>query len=352
MTPLFQSQKRAFLVLLISLLVLVFYILRPFFLVFLISLVFVLLFYPIYEFFLRKFRGKAYLASFFSTLIMTWVLILPSAIVTSLAVAQLSGVVDPAIEFIQSGKIYKLLGNFNVDLQNYLQRIEQSFHLSINLSGALANTIKQAAFLAYQFSPSVLGQTVSFIAQAFLMLVVVFFLFVEGRSLYQEFVLLSPLKDAHEHALAKEIKTMIHAVLYGFFMTAMVQGLLAAGIFYFLSIKGFIVLGILTFFFSFIPIIGAAGIWVPATLVLFLLGETKSALVLLGYGALIISSVDNFLKPYFMGSGNHVHPALLFLSIMGGVALVGPLGILLGPIAIAVFLAALKIYKQDYLVNS
>lgn len=311
--------------------------------------VLVLLFYPLYTWFLKLGRGHAYLASFLTTFAIIAFIFVPAALVASLVTNQILGLVDQAVQFVDKAHLLDNVQQWNVSLQHYLTQIEQTFHVDINLRGVATNAVKQFAYYVYQYSPGVLGQTVGFFVQGFIMLIVVFFLFVEASGLYQEFIRLSPIEDKHEKTLAHEMQTMVYAVVYGSFITAFVQGVLAGGAFYFLNIQGFLVWGAVTFLFSFIPIVGAAGIWLPATIILFLTGNTKGAIFLLIYGFLIISSVDNVLKPLLMRGSNRIHPVLLFLSIIGGLSLVGPIGILLGPITIALFLAALKIYKKDYL---
>jgi len=349
MTTLPQTQRRAFTIFLLALLTLLLFILKPFLLPCMVGMVLVILFYPLYAVLLRFFRGRAYMASFLTTFVVTIFLFIPGILITSLVASQLYGVVDRVIQFINAGQFSELLQQWNVNLQNLVTQIEQTFRIQVNLRMVAGNAIKQFAYYVYQYSPGVLAQTVTFFVQGFIMLVVVFFLFVEGRRLFDEFVVLSPMKDTHENALAIEIKNMIYSVVYGSFVTALVQGLLAGAAFYFLGVHGYFVWGALTFLFSFIPIIGAAGVWLPGSVILILTGETKSGIILIFFGALVISMVDNILKPLLMGGKSRVHPLLLFLSIMGGLVLVGPIGILLGPITVAVFLAALKIYKQDYL---
>jgi predicted PurR-regulated permease PerM len=309
--------------------------------------VFVIVFYPLYEYCLRLVRGRAYLASLLATLAVTFFLFIPGTLIASLVASQLYGVADQVVQWVNSGQFFDLMMKWNLNLQHYISLAEQTFRIEVNIrpwppaAKMWPNTCINI--------PGCLGPDGELLVQAFIMLVLVFFLFVEGKGLYEEVILVSPMKDAHENALAQEMRNMIYSVVHGSFVTALVQGLLAGLIFFFLGIKGFFVWGALTFLFSFIPIIGAAGVWVPAAIILFLLGEFKSGLILTLYGVLIISMVDNLLKPILMRGKNRVHPLLLFLSIMGGISLAGPIGILLGPITVAVFLAALKIYKQDYL---
>ncbi len=350
MGVLLQNQRRAFTVFLVSLILLFAFILKPFWISFVLGMVLVILFYPLYQFFLKLFRNYRYPASFFATFAVVALLLVPGAVITSLVVNQLfNGVIDQAVNFIDTGRLTALLQKWNVNLDHYIALLDQTFHVQLNLKGMAGNTIKQSALTVYQYSPAVLIQTVTFLFQSFLTLVVVFFLFVEGRNLYEEFVLISPLKDAHEHALGLEIRSMIYSVVYGSFVTALVQAFLAGVAFYFLDVQGYLVWAFLTFFFSFVPMIGATAVWLPTAIIFLLSGETRSGVFLMIYGALISSGIDNILKPLLIGSKNSLHPVLLFLSIMGGIRWIGPIGILLGPIIAAVLLAALKIYKQDYL---
>jgi predicted PurR-regulated permease PerM len=349
MSTLLQSQRRAFVIFLVALFILLLFVLKPFFLSFMVGGVLVIVFYPVYEYFLRFTRGRPYVSSLMATLGVTFFLLIPGALIASLVASQLFGVTDQVVQWVNSGQFYDLMKKWNLNLQHDISLIEKTFRIEVNVKALAANAVKQVAFYMYQYSPGVLAQTMSFFVHAFIMIVVVFFLFVEGKGLYKEAILISPMKDAHENALALEMRNMINAVVRGSFATAVIQGILAGIIFYFLDIQGYFVWGALTFLFSFIPIIGAAGVWVPAAIILFLVGETKSGIILTLYGVFVISMVDNLLKPLLMGGKNRVHPLLLFLSIMGGISLAGPVGILLGPITVAVFLAALKIYKQDYL---
>ncbi len=342
-------QKRAFVFLLLGIFILLLFILKPFFMPLIMAFILVLLFYPLYIWCLKICRGKAYIASFLTTFSIIAFIFVPAALIASLITNQILGLVDQAVLFVDKAHLLDNVQQWNVNLQHYLTQIEQTFHIDINLRAVATNAVKQFAYYVYQYSPGVVGQTLGFFIQSFIMLIVVFFLFVEAKGLYQEFIRLSPIEDKHERTLAQEMKDMIYAVIYGSFITALVQAILAGGAFYFLNIKGYLVWGSLTFLFSFIPILGAASVWVPAAIILFLTGNTKTAIILTLYGAFVISTVDNFLKPLLMRGKNKIHPLLLFLSIIGGLALVGPIGILLGPITVAVFLAALKIYKQDYL---
>lgn len=348
-----QTQRRIFIYFLLGLFVLIVFIFKPFLISLTLGTILVVLFYPLYEWLLKKFRNRRYLASFTSTFLVVIFIFLPISLIGSLVASQLSSIVEnQVIPFINRGDLIDLLQKWNWNIKSHLTQIENAFNIQINLKAVAATAIKQGAQYISAYSPNVLAQTVSFVLQTFVTLIVVFFLFVEGYGLYLELIKITPLKDSHEITLAVEIKNMIYSVIYGSFVTAITQGILAGLGFYFLNIQGYLVWGAVTFLFSFIPILGAGAVWLPAALILFLIGETKSGIILTLYGAVIISGIDNILKPLLMRGKNKIHPLLLFLSIIGSLLLIGPLGILFGPIIIAVFMASLKIYKQDYLQRS
>jgi len=349
MTPNIKLQQRSFMVLLLVLLCLFFILLKPFLMPILLAVVLVVLFYPLFNFFKKLFRGRVYLASFVSTLLMVLLLLIPGALVSTLVVNQGMNIVGSVVDFLEKNQFAELLRNWNLNIQHLIMEIQQRFKVEINLSGIAANTAKQIAYYAYQYSPAVVSQTLSFITQGFILLIVVFFLFVEAQKLYQEIIFLTPLKDSDEHVLAAEIQKTIYGVVYGTFVTALVQAILAGIGFYFAGIQGFLVWATLTFFFSFVPVVGAAAVWLPASIILCLQGHLKAGLILAAYGVLFISMVDNIVKPILMKTGSNIHPLLLFFSVMGGLSLAGPIGFLIGPIIMAIFMATLKIYKRDYL---
>jgi len=344
----YKTERRTFIYFLFLLSLALLFLFKPFLMPIILAIVLVVLFYPLYAALLKLTRGHPYLASFLTTFSMTAFLFVPATLMASLVTHQLVGMVGSITNFIEQDAWTQQIDQWNVHFQTLLTQLEQTFQIQINLRGMATNAVKGLAVYVYQYSPSVVTQTFSFFLQAFVMLVVVFFLFVEGKKLYREFILISPLRDEHENELAAEMKGMIYAVVYGSFFTALVQCFLATLAFYFLGVPGFLVWGALTFLLAFVPIVGAAGVWIPATIILFLSGNTTQGIILAIYGTLIISGIDNVLKPLLIRGRSNLHPVILFLAIMGGLQWVGPLGILLGPVVVAVFLAALKIYKKDY----
>jgi predicted PurR-regulated permease PerM len=133
------------------------------------------------------------------------------------------------------------------------------------------------------------------------------------------------------------------------FLTALAQGCLAGAGFAVAGVPVPVLLGLFTFTNSFIPFLGAASVWIPSAFWLFMQGQHVAALGLALYGALVISVVDNILKPLIIGERTKVPVLLLFFTILGGLKVYGFLGIFLGPIIIALGMAFLTIYREVYL---
>ena len=179
------------------------------------------------------------------------------------------------------------------------------------------------------------------------MLVGIYFLFLEGENLLKLFFDVSPLRETHERRLSKKVGETIQASVYGYLLTGLIQGVIGGIIFAIAGMKAFVVLGTLTFFMSMVPVVGAAGVWVPVFIWLFLQGETAHALVVLVGGSAFISSIDNFLKPIIIQGRTKIHPLLIFFSLFGGIKLFGPLGILFGPVITALLIATIDLYRHE-----
>jgi predicted PurR-regulated permease PerM len=127
---------------------------------------------------------------------------------------------------------------------------------------------------------------------------------------------------------------------------AMIQGTLGGLAFAALGLPSAVVWGVAMFFLSMIPMVGSSVIWVPTAIYLAMSGHWGKALALALWGALVIGTVDNFLRPKLVGERAGLHELLIFFSVLGGIQIWGPLGLVLGPVIIAVTLALFDIFKR------
>ena len=163
-----------------------------------------------------------------------------------------------------------------------------------------------------------------------------------------------PLKKSHKKEILKKIKEVNQAVLYGHVLTAAVQGVIAILGFYAFGVTSPLLWGLILMFFALIPFAGAPVIYVPISLIMMVDGISAmdqtvflKSLGLLIYCSLIISSVDNIIKPKITGDIARINPAIILLGLMGGIALFGVIGIIVGPLVLALTITFIEIYEKE-----
>jgi predicted PurR-regulated permease PerM len=157
-------------------------------------------------------------------------------------------------------------------------------------------------------------------------------------------------KKEYAHILSR-LKEIIHGVIYGYVMIACIQGILGALGFYLFGVHSPLFWGVVMALLALIPVLGTGFVWIPAAVVLVLegLAQGSNMVVLKGvglflYGLLIVSTVDNFLRPHLIGEKARVHPILILLGVMGGLLYFGPLGVIIGPLLLSMTQVIVEVY--------
>ncbi|MGB9743741.1 MAG: AI-2E family transporter [Desulfurella sp.] len=147
--------------------------------------------------------------------------------------------------------------------------------------------------------------------------------------------------------LKQTIKLSLKATLIGGVIIALIQGILCALGFLIVGISGFFIWIGLGAIVSFVPVVGTALLWAPASLYFLITGSYIKGLFLLVWGGVFVGSVDNYIRPLLIGSYMSIHPLVLFFSIMGGIVFFGLIGIFVGPIIVSLADAVLNVYKKE-----
>jgi len=218
------------------------------------------------------------------------------------------------------------------------------FNLRAMLLDALKSTSK-----VIPYTPKVLGATASLGASFFLTVVFVFVFFVEGTKIYGTFIALLPLSAEHKAVLDQEVRSVLTGTFLGLVATAFAQGTLIGIGYWIIGIKKALLWGLAGVAISMVPVIGGPLMYVPTCVVMVLTGHWGKGLFILLYGALIVSSVDNIIKPLVMHGKVDVHPVLLAISLIGGGLWLGPAGIVVGPLVVALLLSMLRTYRREFL---
>jgi predicted PurR-regulated permease PerM len=225
--------------------------------------------------------------------------------------------------------------------QGIRQFIAQSPRLSSNVQYAMNNfdisqTIQNSSgFLAGQVA-SFLGGSVSALMQIGILLFILFFLYRDRPRILSSLRSFMPLDEEETDYLLERIRTAINALVLGRFAVAALQGLVAGITYACVGVSEPALLGLATMLFALVPAIGAFVIWLPIAIYLAILHQWIQAIIMLAVGSLVISTLDNFLYPILVGPKIQMHTVVIFLAMLGGVFLFGVIGLILGPIALAV----------------
>ncbi|HEY7515102.1 MAG TPA: AI-2E family transporter, partial [Vicinamibacteria bacterium] len=180
-----------------------------------------------------------------------------------------------------------------------------------------------------------------------LFLVTLFFLLKDGPKLKAELRPISPFTEAQEHLIFDHLDKTVKASLQAMIMVPLLQGLVAGVGFVMFGVPSPVVWGTVVILAAMVPVLGSPLGWVPAVVYVFLTGRTWAAAGLFLYGLVLVSGIDNVVKPLILRGGAQIHPLLGFLSILGGILAFGFHGFLIGPAILSLILSAIRIYRLD-----
>jgi predicted PurR-regulated permease PerM len=199
------------------------------------------------------------------------------------------------------------------------------------------------------------GDTLLFIAKlgfgTLISMVALFFLLAEGPRMLEALIKISPLEEQHVRELVTEFDRACRAIVSATLLSAIAQGILAGIGFYFCGLRSSVaLLTLLTMILALVPFMGAAAVWIPVSLYLyFFQGNAWAAVGLAIYGTVVISTVDNIIKPLVLHGQSKLHPLLALLSVLGGIQALGPIGILVGPMVVVFLQTLLKTLQRELL---
>ncbi len=326
-----------FLAVFLAVFVVTFYIFKPFLYPLVLAVVFVTIFGPVHRKIIGMTGGRSGLAAFISTMVVLVVVIVP---LTFLGFQILQEVSQLYSTLAVGGGSTELFDSVNSTLQNFLgmspvpiniiPNVEQ--YLNIGLNWLLAN----------------LGQIflniASMMMNIFIFLFALYYLFKDGSVLKKAVVIFSPLKDVHDEAIITKLALAVKSVVGGNVVVAIVQGVMTMIGFMMFGVPNAVLWGSVAAIASLVPTVGTSLVIVPAILYLFLNGHLLFSGGLAIWGFVAVGLIDNYLGPKLASRGMKIHPLLVLLSVLGGIALFGPLGFILGPLMLSLLGALVDVY--------
>jgi predicted PurR-regulated permease PerM len=312
------------------------------------AVILAMLFSPAYRVILDWSRGRETLAAFVLTLFIATVVVLPTISLSSVITREAASLYQSTSEYVSSGKLNAKVQQLRDSrLGRLVDRLEG---YEIDWGAAARSSVDSASGLIVGQVTLVARNVAVFLFDFTIMLFTLFFLFRDGERLVRGLRNVIPMDPAHKDAIFSVLYQTLTAVTQGMVVTALAQGVLTWVALWALGLPYTAFLGVLAGFLSLVPFVGAAGVWIPATIYLFATNEVVRAVILLIYGSIVISMVDNVLRPLLIGGQTRLPTLFLFFGILGGVQVYGALGLFLGPVLLAIAMAFIHIYQEQFAV--
>lgn len=339
-----MEKKRVTLIFLIILaafaLVLCYVLFNPFVRPIISATVIAIVFYPVHSRMLRLVRRPS-LAAALSTLTVIMVIIIPAGLIALAITNEVAHLIDYLNEkSLESGGYSPFLKDIIDEPIAWVSRYVDLSRFNPR-EWLLARLQQISSFMFGQLS-TIAGNVASFLVSTVITLFSLFFLFREGRQIRRRAVAVLPLSPTQIEQLLTGIEQTIFATVYGGLVVAVVQGILTGVALAVFGIPSPVLWGVIATVLALIPLVGTAAVWLPAALYLIIAGHWIQGVILIGWGAGVIGTVDNFLRPYLMSGQVKLHPLLIFLGVFGGVQAFGILGLFVGPVALAITITVFR----------
>lgn len=184
------------------------------------------------------------------------------------------------------------------------------------------------------------------LAQLFITLFALFFFFRDRRAVLRALRSLVPLSDSETDEVFARVSDTVYATVYGTLTVAMVQGALGGLMFWWLGLPGPVLWGTVMAIVATVPVLGAFIVWLPAAGYFALSGSWGKAVILTAWGTIVIGLIDNLLYPVLVGNKLRLHTLPIFIALVGGIALFGTSGLILGPLALVLTLALVDVWRR------
>ncbi|WP_313026308.1 AI-2E family transporter [Pseudomonas lopnurensis] len=339
-------EQKVFLSLLVVVSIAFGWILLPFYGAVFWAVILAIIFAPLQRYLYNRFSQRRNLTALSTLLICLLVAVLPVILITGM--------------LVQEGTtLYRQIESGELDIGSWVTRarelLPQSLQLQLERFGlgnveAMRERLANSALEGSQYLATKafsFGQgTFQFFISFFVMLYLLFFFIRDGRELVARIRKAIPLSDAQKRRLFSKFTRVVRATVKGNIVVAATQGALGGIIFAILGISGALLWGVLMAFLSLLPAVGAGLIWTPVAIYFLMTGAIWQGVILTLYGVLVIGLVDNVLRPILVGKDTKMPDYVVLISTLGGLALFGLNGFVIGPLVAALFISTWGLFTS------
>jgi len=307
------------------------------------SSVLAIAFHPVHRYLVQK-TGRVSLSALISSTLVVVVILIPLLLMTGLAVTQLLALKDYVQETFKDGFDLSTIA----PVRRAYEWIAPRLGLEPPVVAAwITQHLTSLAGLIAEKSLTMAAGVTGVVASSIFTVFAMFLLFRDGDRIVVVIGRLMPFDQTRRDAMLVRIRDVIYASVYGVVVIAMIQGALCGAIFWVLAIPSAALWGAVTVLTSVLPLVGAAAVWVPGVIYLLIVGHWPQAIVLSVWGTILISGVDNFLRPRLVGGRVGLSELVMFFALLGGLQAFGLLGIVMGPVVFAVAASILDMLSNE-----
>jgi predicted PurR-regulated permease PerM len=314
----------------------VYFMAKPFLGPLILAAVFAFLFQPIYQKILRFLKKQESLAALTTASLSIILIIVPIAFLGTQIFKEASQLYQ---SLVSEGK-----DGFFGSIESIVNRARTVFLIPEEFELNFSQYARQGIEILIQNLSAIFSSIAKILLNAFVFLTAFYFFLKDGHKLKNYFVALSPLADSDDELIVSRLKLAVSAAVKGNLAIGLIQGALTGIGFAIFGVPNPALWGGVAAVAAFLPGIGTALVIIPAIIFLLLTGSTIGGIGLLIWGLTAVGLIDNFLRPRLVGHGMQLHPLAVFIAVLGGLAFFGPLGFLLGPLAMSMCLALIDIY--------
>jgi predicted PurR-regulated permease PerM len=325
------------------------WLLLPFFSIIVMAAVISGIFHPIYRLLCRNDYIRPSFSSFLTCVLIFLILFIPIIFFVGILTQEALGLYQLAKEAVSKDQVITLLKNSR--LLERINGVLDNFNIQVTgvqLQQAISELGKEVGLILFEQSRSIAGNTFSFFVDFFFMLLVIFYLLIDGQRLISYIFEISPLPNDQEEKLIQKFNHMAGAILVGNGISGIIQGMAGGIIFWLFGIPSAFLWGVIMGLLAFLPIIGIGIVILPAAVFLMLKGQSGAGVFFIVFYLLLSGGIEYIFKPRLVGHRVQMHTLLVFLAIIGGLNLFGILGIIYGPLVVTAFLTLADIYQTNY----
>jgi predicted PurR-regulated permease PerM len=325
-------------------------VLAPFFSVILLAVVASGLIRPSYRRLVAVLKGRRRAAAILICIVLLVVLLVPLYIIAQEVSQEALGIYEMSTTQLTEGRLREMIER-RQDRIDQANRFLEPFGYTLTIDRVydlMATLGVRIGGFFYKSGVSLAKGLVRFVFGFIFWVLILYYLLVDGRQFRTWIETTMPLPVDEQHLVAHRFMDMASSLVVGNGVAAVIQGLVGGFTFFVLGLHGAVLWGVVMAIFAFIPVVGISLVFVPFTIFLLFAGETSRALMLLIPLSVVAAVVEYWLKPLLVGRRAQMHTLLVFLSLIGGAVVFGPVGLLLGPLVMTLFLTLAWIYRERY----